>query len=67
MSCAMSITGKPEEDPLRVGFPLADTIGGPTAAMAVSAALNKRPRGQMIDVSMLDSVLTTMGWVYQII
>ena len=31
--------------------------------MAISAALNKRPRGQMIDVSMLDSVLTTMGWV----
>ncbi|MGC6474780.1 MAG: CaiB/BaiF CoA transferase family protein [Candidatus Puniceispirillaceae bacterium] len=63
LSGVMSITGKPEEDPLRVGFPLADTIGGLTAAMAVSAALNKRPRGQMIDVSMLDSVLTTMGWV----
>ena len=63
LSGLMSITGKPEEDPLRVGFPLADTIGGLTAAMAVSAALNKQPRGQMIDVSMLDSVLTTMGWV----
>lgn len=63
LSGVMSITGKPEDDPLRVGFPLADTIGGLTAAMAVSAALNKRPRGQMIDVSMLDSVLTTMGWV----
>ena len=63
LSGVMSITGKPEEDPLRVGFPLADTIGGLTAAMAVSAALNNRPRGQMIDVSMLDSVLTTMGWV----
>ena len=63
LSGVMSITGKPEEDPLRVGFPLADTIGGLTAAMAISAALNKRPRGQMIDVSMLDSVLTTMGWV----
>ena len=59
----MSITGKPEDGPLRVGFPLADTIGGLTAAMAISAALNKRPRGQMVDVSMLDSVLTTMGWV----
>ena len=63
LSGVMSITGKPEDDPLRVGFPLTDTIGGLTAAMAVSAALNKRPRGQMIDVSMLDSVLTTMGWV----
>ena len=63
LSGVMSITGKPEDGPLRVGFPLADTIGGLTAAMAVSAALNKQPRGQMIDVAMLDSVLATMGWV----
>lgn len=63
LSGVMSITGKPEDDPLRVGYPLADTIGGLTAAMAISAALNKAPRGQFIDVSMLDSVLTTMGWV----
>ena len=54
LSGVMSITGKPEDSPLRVGFPLADTIGGLTAAMAVSAALNKQPRGQMIDVAMLD-------------
>ena len=63
LSGVMSITGNPEDDPLRVGYPLADTIGGLTAAMAISAALNKTPRGQFIDVSMLDSVLTTMGWV----
>ena len=63
LSGVMSITGKPEDDPLRVGYPLADTIGGLTAAMAISAALNRTPRGQFIDVSMLDSVLTTMGWV----
>ena len=63
LSGVMSITGKPEDDHLRVGYPLADTIGGLTAAMAISAALNRRPRGQFIDVSMLDSLLTTMGWV----
>lgn len=63
LSGVMSITGNPEDDPLRVGYPLADTIGGLTAAMAISAALNKTPRGQFIDVSMLDSVLATMGWV----
>lgn len=63
LSGVMSITGKPDDDPLRVGYPLADTIGGLTAAMAISAALNRTPRGQFIDVSMLDSVLTTMGWV----
>ena len=63
LSGVMSITGNPEDDPLRVGYPLADTIGGLTAAMAISAALNKTPRGQFIDVSMLDSILATMGWV----
>ena len=63
LSGVMSITGQAGDDPLRVGYPLADTIGGLTAAMAISAALNQKPRGQYIDVSMLDSVLTTMGWV----
>ena len=63
LSGVMRITGKSEDEPFRVGYPLADTIGGLTAAMAISAALNNQPRGQFIDVSMLDSVLTTMGWV----
>ena len=63
LSGVMQITGSPEKGPYRVGYPLADTIGGLTAAMAIAAALNKQPRGQYIDVSMLDSVLTTMGWV----
>jgi formyl-CoA transferase len=62
-SGAMSITGDGETAPLRAGFPLADTVGGLTAAMAISAALNANPRGTFIDVSMLDSLLTTMGWV----
>jgi formyl-CoA transferase len=46
-----------------VGYPLADTVGGLTAAMAISAALNATPRGAFIDVSMLEAVLATMGWV----
>ncbi|MEM9211663.1 MAG: CoA transferase, partial [Pseudomonadota bacterium] len=41
----------------------ADTIGGMTAAFAISAALNATPRGSFIDVSMLESVMATMGWV----
>lgn len=59
----MSITGDAESAPLRVGYPVADTVGGMTAAFAISAALNARPRGTFIDVSMLESVLATMGWV----
>ena len=59
----MSITGDSDSAPLRVGYPLADTVGGMTAAFAIAAALNARPRGTMIDVSMLESVIATMGWV----
>ncbi len=66
MSGVMSITGDPDSAPLRVGYPVADTIGGITAAFAVAAALAGR-RGQaqtgcFIDVSMLEAVLATMGW-----
>jgi crotonobetainyl-CoA:carnitine CoA-transferase CaiB-like acyl-CoA transferase len=64
MAGVMSITGDADSAPLRVGFPVADTIGGLTAAMAVAAALAERDRagGRFIDVSMLEAVLATMGW-----
>ncbi|WP_316014213.1 CoA transferase [Roseobacter sp. HKCCA0434] len=59
----MDVTGTENGGPQRVGYPLADTVGGLTAAMAICAALNAPERGAFIDVSMLDSVLATMGWV----
>ena len=59
----MSVTGDGDSAPLRVGSPIADTVGGLTAAMAINAALNARPRGCLIDVSMLEGLLSTMGWV----
>ncbi|SFS11288.1 CaiB/BaiF CoA transferase family protein [Yoonia litorea] len=62
-SGVMAATGDDNTGPLRVGYPIADTVGGLTAAMAISAALNAKDRGCVIDVSMLDSVLATMGWV----
>jgi crotonobetainyl-CoA:carnitine CoA-transferase CaiB-like acyl-CoA transferase len=62
LSGVMSITGDTDSAPLRVGYPVADTIGGLTAAFAVAAALNGK-RGCFIDVSMLEAVLATMGWV----
>jgi crotonobetainyl-CoA:carnitine CoA-transferase CaiB-like acyl-CoA transferase len=62
LSGVMSITGDADSAPLRVGYPMADTIGGLTAAFAVAAALNGK-RGCFVDVSMLEAVLATMGWV----
>ena len=63
LSGVMTITGDAENNPFRVGYPIADTIGGLTAAMAVSAALNNPKGGSFIDVSMLEATLVTMGWV----
>ncbi|MDA9034632.1 CoA transferase [Hyphomicrobiales bacterium] len=59
----MTITGDSENNPFRVGYPISDTIGGLTAAMAVSAALNNPEGGSFIDISMLEATLVTMGWV----
>ena len=65
MAGVMSITGDAAGAPLRVGYPMADTIGGMTAAFAISSALADRGRQQgcFIDVSMLEAVMATMGWV----
>ncbi len=65
MSGVMSITGSPDTAPYRVGYPVADTIGGLTAAFIIAAALAgpTSDRGRLIDVSMLESVIATMGWV----
>lgn len=63
LSGVMSITGDAETAPLRVGYPVADTVGGMTAAFAITAALNACPRGSFLDVSMTDAVISNMGWV----
>ena len=60
MSGIMSITGEPASGPTRAGFAICDTIGGMTAALAVSSALYQRThtgRGQFVDVAMLDAAL----------
>jgi crotonobetainyl-CoA:carnitine CoA-transferase CaiB-like acyl-CoA transferase len=49
--------------PVRVGFPVVDTLTGQTAAFAVLAALMRRQRGgggDYIDVAMLDATLSFM-------
>ncbi|MDX1434227.1 MAG: CaiB/BaiF CoA-transferase family protein [Gammaproteobacteria bacterium] len=68
MAGVMSITGEPATGPYRVGYPIADTIGGITAAFAIASALAARARnpdapGCFIDVAMLEAVIATMGWV----
>lgn len=65
LSGAMSVTGDATTAPLRAGYPVADTMAGMTAAFAITAALTGRAstgKGQIIDVSMLDSMLSALGW-----
>ncbi len=65
LSGVMSITGAPETAPYRVGYPIADTIGGMTAAFAIATALARKEKDEstFLDVSMLEATLATMGWV----
>ncbi len=66
MSGLMSVTGTPATAPLRVGTPIADTVAGLAAALAITAALLRRGQaghGALIDVAMLDALITSMGWV----
>lgn len=65
LSGIMSITGTPEVSPLRVGYPVCDTLGGLFGAFAIAAALVRRDRtgeGAFLDVSMLESTLSALGW-----
>ncbi|CAM2156264.1 CaiB/BaiF CoA transferase family protein [Paraburkholderia tropica] len=66
MAGVMSVTGDAESAPLRVGYPVSDTVGGLTAAFGICAALvdaRTSGRGRRLDVSMLEATLATMGWV----
>ncbi len=65
LSGMMSVTGSIETAPLRIGFPICDTLGGLAAALAITAALNGRQRdglGAFLDVSMLEASMSAMGW-----
>ena len=59
----MSLSGEQDDDPMRVGFPVVDTLTGQTAAFAILAALFRRERsgaGERIDVAMFDAAIAFM-------
>jgi crotonobetainyl-CoA:carnitine CoA-transferase CaiB-like acyl-CoA transferase len=61
MGGIMSVTGTAEGPPVKVGVPAADMAGGVYASQAILAALFARERtgrGQRVDVSLLDSLLS---------
>src|SRR5215211_9350466 len=71
MGGLMSVTGEADGPPLKVGAAVVDLVCGLLAVAGVEAALVERERtgaGRHIEVSLLDSVLTSLlnqgsGWV----
>jgi CoA:oxalate CoA-transferase len=65
LSGVMSITGTAETAPLRVGYPVCDTVGGLAGAFAIVSALLRQKtsgEGAFLDVSMLEATLSALGW-----
>ena len=59
----MMLSGGEGDEPVRVGFPIVDTLTGQSAALAILSALFQRERtgqGAYIDVSMFDASLAFM-------
>jgi CoA:oxalate CoA-transferase len=59
----MLLSGGEGEPPVRVGFPIVDTLAGQTAALAILGAIVQRlttGEGAYIDVSMFDATLAFM-------
>lgn len=64
MSGIMWLNGEPDQGPLKVGLPFADTFSGYLGAFAIMTALFQRERtgrGQNIDVGMLDATLVLLS------
>jgi formyl-CoA transferase/CoA:oxalate CoA-transferase len=64
MSGMMSLTGEKGRPPVKIGVGISDIIAGMFAAIGILAALNARAklgRGQMIDISLLDGLVSTLS------
>ena len=64
VSGMMSLTGEPEGRPVKAASPISDLMGGFAGAFSILAAIRERDRtgqGRLIDVSMLDVMLTLLG------
>lgn len=65
MGGLMSLTGKPEDGPMRVGIPIADLCSGHFCAQAIMAALLEREvsgEGQWVQTSLLESQIAMLDF-----
>jgi len=65
MGGLMSVTGKPDDGPMRVGIPIADLCAGHFCAQAIMAALLERQvsgLGQWVQTSLLESQIAMLDF-----
>ena len=64
-SGVMSVTGSPDGPPFKMGISIADITAGTYAVQGILAALYQREKtgeGQKIDISLLDSMVSTLTY-----
>ena len=69
MAGALSLNGEPGRDPVKLGLPLGDMVGGIWGSVGVLAALHERAstgRGRLVDISLHDGMLGMLGYLSQI-
>jgi crotonobetainyl-CoA:carnitine CoA-transferase CaiB-like acyl-CoA transferase len=65
MSGLMSVTGTAESGPTRVGIAICDLLAGVCSAQGILLALEARHRtgrGQRVETSLLESILSILSW-----
>jgi CoA:oxalate CoA-transferase len=66
LSGFMSITGFPDREPVRTGIPISDSLAGIYAAFGILAAViarEKTGRGQEVQTSLVDSVVSVLSYL----
>lgn len=65
MTGVMSVTGMPDDEPVKCGVPISDLAAGLFAANGIQAALLSRERsgrGQRVETSLFDAALSFGAW-----
>lgn len=69
MGGALSVNGEAGGNPVKIGLPLGDMVGGIFGSIGVLSALNERHqtgRGRLIDISLHDGMLGMLGYLAQL-
>jgi formyl-CoA transferase/CoA:oxalate CoA-transferase len=69
LSGALSVNGEPGRDPVKLGLPMGDLVGGVNGPIGILAALYERSvtgRGRLIDVSLMDGLMGMLGYLAQL-